>query len=223
MRANKYAIIITSVLSALSLIIAIVLNCFSTPQFGFTINLLIGVFASGIVALVVSIISYAAERRNTLERFASQIERLMRAIRDYKSSNDYQQMVPIIKDLSLFDYLALDFAFGDMCFLFFNKRTHKYVFNCLYKPTLNLRNSINRFIFNIESQNDINAAKTNLKEIDELLLFQGKEIILDNDEKTRIIIPPYNKMYIDLGRELYGRYRKIMYPFEKDKEKQNET
>ena len=65
------------------------------------------------------------------------------------------------------------------------------------------------------NKNDISAVKKHIEDINELILFNGKEIILENEAKTRITIPPHNKMYNKLGRELYGKYRKIMYPFER--------
>ena len=219
MRANKYALIITSGFSILSLIFAAILNSLRIQDYSFIINVLIGIFASGLVAFIIAMTNYLSERRNTLERFASQIEKLMKAVRDYKTSDDFEQMLSVIKSLSMFDYLELDFAFGDMCFLFHNKKVHKYVYNGLYKPTLELRNAVNNCMYYYNNKRDISAAKKQIEVINELIIFNGKEITLENEEKTRITIPPHNKMYINLGREVYGKYRKIMYPFERaDKE-----
>ena len=125
MRANKYALIITSGFSILSLIFAAIINSLRIQDYSFIINVLIGIFASGLVAFIIAMTNYLSERRNTLERFASQIEKLMKAVRDYKTADDFEQMLSVIKSLSMFDYLELDFSFGDMCFLFHNKKIEK--------------------------------------------------------------------------------------------------
>ena len=72
MRVNKISVYITAPITILSLAAAIVLH---NLDFEFATNILIGIFASGLLAFILAIIGYFVERRKVLERFYTYVLR----------------------------------------------------------------------------------------------------------------------------------------------------
>ena len=66
MKSHKYITIITSSVSVIALVLAVVYHCENKE---FEANIMVGVFSSGFLAMLVSIIEYANKRRSTLETF----------------------------------------------------------------------------------------------------------------------------------------------------------
>lgn len=228
MRTNKIVIIITSIVSFLSLAIATALNAFCAQECSFVINVLVGIFASGLVAIIVSIVNYSYERRRTLERFASYIRKAIRNYNRFENEGNLDKALSSVIEMSKFDYLELDNAYGDMDFLFFNKKTKAYIYNHLYKTTLDLRSKISETVRHIKeyyrsTNNNRTTIEKYLTELDSMIICRKTFDQVANKGYSCVTTYIENKVTKELKKELNGRYRKIMYPFERDKERQNET
>ncbi|WP_407724491.1 hypothetical protein [Ruminococcus sp. JL13D9] len=226
MKANKLAIIFTSIFSTLSLVIAAILNSISNEQNVFIVNVLIGIFASGLVALIIAIINYATERRKVLEQFSVQINKVINNYFQFHNDGDFDKSLHSVIDMAEFDYTELDNLYGEIDFLFHNKKSRHYIFCSLYEPTKDMRKQISLYAKHFQLYYDSPpgnkvAMQDFLNKLDKQMLERKPDIkiILENGDITTIGVPPQFKVCEKMLNELNGEYRRIMYPFEKDKEK----
>lgn len=230
MKANKLAIIFTAIFSALSLVIAAVLNYISNGQNDFIVNVLIGVFASGLVALIIAIINYASERRKVLEHFSVQINKVINNYFQFRNDGEFDKSLHSVIDMAEFDYTELDNLYGEIDFLFHNRKNRHYIYCKLYKPTKVMRKQISLYAKHFQLYYDSPPGnkvvmQDFLNKLDKQMIERKQDIkiTLDNGDITTISVPPRYIVCEGLLNELNGEFRKIMYPFENDKEKQNET
>lgn len=230
MRANKLAIIITSVVSVFALLVAVLMNYAFEIEDKFAVNLLVGIFASGLVAVVIAIINYTIERRRTLEKFAEYMNKAIDNYGLFENDGDFDKSLQSVIKMADFDYMELDNAYAEFCFIFYNKRTKAYIYEKLYSRTIELRKHINYCAYHFKEYYKQNVGNKSimlqyLNELDSLIMSHDKY-----DKPTDVCYPCLieiiqNKVVAELRTELFGKYRKIMYPFESvDKEKNlNET
>lgn len=219
MNNQKYILIITSFVSVLSLLLAVLFHCYEKE---FEANILIGVFSSSFLAMLISIIEYANKRRTTMEKFYTEALNALHVINQYRT--DLELNVAIDRVLSIFnyDYDDFDTAYGALSFIFFDKRTRKYIFTKIYDPICQLRNDLVEICYHLSlykdgvSKNE-KVAKEMVDKATKLLMdiekFEGKNT--DND----VFCLEYakNKFYSPIEKELKGRYWNIMYLTRKDK------
>ena len=101
MRVNKISICVTTLITISSLAIAIALNYFC---FEFVANTLIGVFASGFLALILAIIGYFVERRKTLERFYTYAQKSASNFNRFENGGDLERSINSVLAMGQFDY-----------------------------------------------------------------------------------------------------------------------
>lgn len=230
MRANKLAIIITSFLSLLSLIIAAIINSVANEQNPFVVNVLIGIFASGLVALLIAIINYATERRKALEQFSIQMNKVINNYLQFRNDGDFDKSLHSVIGMAEFDYTELDNLYGEIDFLFNNRKNRHYIYCNLYEPTKDIRKEISLYAKHFQLYYDSPPGnkvvmQDFLNKLDKQMLERKQDIkiTLENGDTTTIGVPPRYIVCENLLNELNGEFRKIMYPFERDKEKQNEA
>lgn len=226
MKANKLAIILTAIFSVISLVIAAVLNNISNKQNDFIVNVLIGIFASGLVALIIAIINYASERRKVLEHFSVQINKVINNYFKFRNDGDFDKSLHSVIEMAEFDYTELDNLYGEIDFLFNNRKKRHYIFCNLYEPTKDMRKHISLYAKHFQLYYDSPpgnkvAMQDFLNNLDKQMIERKPDIkiTLENGDITTIGVPPRNIVCENLLNELNGEFRRIMYPFERDKEK----
>ena len=222
MRVNKTSVYITAPITILSLAAAIVLH---NLDFEFATNILIGIFASGLLAFILAIIGYFVERRKVLERFYTYVQKSASNFNRFENNGDLEQSISSILFMNQFDYVELDNAYGDIAFLFFNKKNKSYIYDRLYHPITTARNLIAEKCFHFREYR--NAIEGN-KRVMHILVQDVAEVLLSTTTKkgfngmgmSMVMNFTYNKLAENLRNELNGKFYKLMYPF-KHKEVSN--
>ena len=102
MRVNKISVYITAPITILSLAAAIVLH---NLDFEFATNILIGIFASGLLAFILAIIGYFVERRKVLERFYTYVQKSASNFNRFENNGDLEQSISSILFMNQFDFM----------------------------------------------------------------------------------------------------------------------
>lgn len=217
MRTNKPAIIWSTIISVVALICSLILQYFG---FEYGSNLLAGIFASGVLTIMISIINYRTERRKTLEQFYSYTKKAANNYNRFENEGDLERSIDSILAMNEFDYIELDNAYGDMCFLFHDKKTRKYIFEKIYEPTLMLRRLICEKCFHFKEYRKALHGNSRVMRlfVDEVAeaIMECKEITSVNEHGVSMVMKTsHNKVVEQLLEELNGRYYEIMYPHAK--------
>lgn len=214
MKINKHAIYSTAVLMIVSLILAVFLN-----QYGheFYANLLSGIFASGVLTFLVSVIGYLTERKRTLERFYSYAQKAVSNLNQYEYDGDIDQTIEILLQINEFDYLELDNAYADIDFLFFDKKNKEYIYTSIYCPIKEIRSLIAEKAYHFKMyRKAINGNRRVMQnficEIDRKIMKREENVIATKDGKSFKMETTGNKLVLQLRKELSGKYYEIMYP-----------
>lgn len=217
MRTNRPAVIWSAIITAIAFIGALVLH-YSGEDFWS--NILAGIFASGVLTIMISVINYCTERRKTLERFYSYAKKAAYNYNQFEDDGNLERSIDSVLEMNKFDYLELDNAFGDMCFLFNGKKTRKYIYDKIYKPTLDLRSMLEEKCFHFKeyrkSANGNSAVmKIFVNEVAEVFI-ETKEVKMTGEQDSVFVITTKkNKIVDQLLEELDGHYFEIMYPHTK--------
>lgn len=215
MRQNKLAITFLTPLAAFALISA---WFFDNNEQVFWSNVLLGVFGSGFLTVLVSIINYANERRHTLETFWSYSKKFVNNCNQYPIDGSLIEKADAIILMSTFDYLILDDAYGDMDFIFKNKSTRHKIYTELYEPTKCIRQKISVSsgkirILRREAPNNVVVLENYVREIDDLLIKSETEEICNSGKHDPIkYTTKCNKIHEQYVDRLNGFYYTIMYP-----------
>lgn len=228
MRTNKYAILFTGGLTISSLIIAIVLHC---NDLEFVANIFSGVFASGVLAVIMAFIGYFQDRREILEKFYRYAQKATTNINRYDNDSGIEETMDIILIMNDFDYGELGEAYRDICFLFHNKRLHNYIYHSIYRPINDIADLIaeKSYHFKIHKKNlknstnnwDMGAMKSFVNEIDKAIMSRTIEQIPGEDGEIINMSCSENKVVLALRKELAGKYYDIMYPWTRKETAQN--
>ena len=214
MRTNKPAIIWSTIISVVALICSLVLQYFGLE---YVANLLAGIFASGVLTIMISIINYRTERRKTLEQFYSYAKKAANNYNRFENDGDLERSIDSVLAMNDFDYIELDNAYGDMSFLFHDKKTRKYIFEKIYEPTLVLRKLISEKCFHFREYRKAFSGNSRVMRIfvDEVAvaIMSQQEMTSVNEHGVSIVMKTtHNKAVEQLLEELDGHYYKIMYP-----------
>lgn len=214
MRTNKPAIIWSTIISVVALICSLVLQYFGLE---YAANLLAGIFASGVLTIMISIINYRTERRKTLEQFYSYAKKAANNYNRFENDGDLERSIDSVLAMNDFDYIELDNAYGDMSFLFHDKKTRKYIFEKIYEPTLVLRKLISEKCFHFREYRKAFSGNSRVMRIfvDEVAvaIMSQQEMTSVNEHGVSIVMKTtHNKAVEQLLEELDGHYYKIMYP-----------
>ena len=214
MRTNKPAIIWSTIISVVALICSLVLQYFGLE---YAANLLAGIFASGVLTIMISIINYRTERRKTLEQFYSYAKKAANNYNRFENDGDLERSIDSVLAMNDFDYIELDNAYGDMSFLFHDKKTRKYIFEKIYEPTLVLRKLISEKCFHFREYRKAFSGNSRVMRIfvDEVAvaIMSQQEMTSVNEHGVSIVMKTTNNKAVEqLLEELDGHYYKIMYP-----------
>lgn len=214
MRLNKYAVYSTIILMLVSLTVAIRLN---QLDFKFAANLFSGVFASGVLTFLMSVIGYLTERKHTLERFYSYAQKAVTNFNQYEYDGDIDRTIDILLLMNRFDYLELDTAYGDIDFMFFNKKKRNYIYTSIYNPINEVRDLIAEKAYHFkmyckETNGNQRVMQNFICEIDRMIMDCGeKDIVTEDGRKTKMRTSE-NGLVLRLRKELSGKYFDIMHP-----------
>ena len=139
MRENKWIIVIGLPITAVVLLFAWSANIYGCD---FLCNVLLGVFGSGLLTVMVGGINYLTMRRRTLEAFWSYGHKAISNLNRYSADDDLDTAIDVFLQMAEFDYQPFDDAFGEMCFLFHNKKLHKEIAERIYTPIMEVRNLV---------------------------------------------------------------------------------
>lgn len=225
MRNNKYAIIIITPMTVIALLSAWYLD---SVGISFWSNVLLGVFGSGLLSAIIAAISYTTERKRTLENFWSYGHKAINNINKYKLSGSVEQRVDAVLAMNEFDYLPFDDAYGEICFMFSNKRLRRRIYIELYEPILNVRRAISEKTYHFREFKEVNGTgnkevmETFLSEIDKLLV-DSEPICWNMPDGTckQTGTSRRNKLVRPLLETFNDFYYKLMYPFKKKEDVNN--
>jgi hypothetical protein len=217
MRTNKAAVIWSCVISVVALICSLILHFQDLEYWS---NLSAGIFASGVLTIMISIINYVMERRRTLEQFYSYAKKAAYMYNRFEGEGDLERSIDSILAINDFDYIELDDAYGDMCFLFRDKKTRSYIYKNIYEPTLVLRQLIAEKCFHFKEYRKVvngnsRVMRIFVNEVAEAMM-EHEEMKSVNEYGVSVVIKSSrNKVVEQLLEELDGPYYEIMYPHTK--------
>lgn len=217
MRENKWIIIIGLPITTVALLLAWSANIYGHD---FLCNVLLGVFGSGLLTVLVGVINYLTMRRRTLEAFWSYGHKAISNLNRYSADNELDAAIDVFLQMAEFDYQPFDDAFGEMCFLFHNKKLHKEIAERIYTPIMEVRNLVREKSFHFElykrSENGNRAVMQRfVDEIDKLLIERkSHDVPRDAGEVLTITETSPYKVF-NLRTEFNNYYYWIMYPLAK--------
>lgn len=217
MRVYKNAIIITFFITAISFLVAFYLNFFTSFD-PFWCNTLLGIFGSGLLTLITSIISYRIERRKTFEGFSYCTKIILHDLNKYQSSWNLEKKIDFFLEYHDVNHIDWDRYFGDFCFLFDFKRKHrKYIYAKIYEPILAVNQAINNHLWHFRWHKDGSGKNEKVmqifvKEIESLIIQTITETYPNgNDIQNITVTSTKNKLVSDIQQELNGEYYRLMY------------
>lgn len=211
MRENKIAIIWSFAITALSLLLTIVAHC---NCYEYISNIFAGIFASGLLTLMIAIINYRIARRRTLECFYSYALKAANNYNLFENDNDLERAIDSVLLMNQFDYLGLDTAYGELCFFCHDAQKRKYIFDKIYSPTVELRRLISEKSFHFMKYRKVsNGNKAVMKEFIEEIdaAIMERATITQSNDPIAQITTTRNKIVKQLHTELYGKYYELMY------------
>lgn len=226
MKEYKLSILWTGSICMVSLPASILFNYFFHSMcFGIDTNFLsslfLGVFTSGLLAFIISVIGYKVERIRTLEGFYTYARKSKYNFNKFENDGDFERTMDIVIAMNEHDYSPLDTALGNIDFLFGNNKTRKYIYNEIYKIIVDLRENISQKSYHFRLYK--NAKNGNLPEmmnfideLDKVIMSRETQILTDDEGQTCESSYHYNKVVKKLGDELNGNYYDIMYPNKKE-------
>lgn len=224
MKTRKYILLLTVFVCLIAIANAMLFQCVGKE---FEANLLIGVFSSSFLTMLISIIEYANERKETMERFYSATIKVLHVINQYRT--DLQPGIAIDKVLAIinYDYSDLDTAFGALSFLFKDKKTRDYINTKIYNPILQFREELIEVDHHLSlyedgvSKNE-KVVREQIDRVTNLLMDISESNIKLADDAVVHYSFVRNELYNSIEKELNGHYWEIMYLTRKDKQKQTD-
>lgn len=217
MRENKWIVIIGAPITAVALLLAWKAN---TSGYDFLSNVLLGVFGSGLLTVLVGVINYLTMRRRTLEAFWSYGHKAISNLNRYSADDDLDTAMDVFLQMAEFDYQPFDDAFGEMCFLFHNKKLHKEIAERIYTPIMEVRNLVREKSFHFKlykrAENGNRAVMQRfVDEIDKLLIKRQAHDVSRDDGGVLTITETVPYKVLNLRKEFNDYYYWIMYPLAK--------
>lgn len=213
MRVHKMTLIFMTIICVSSLIAALFLDNVNKP---FWTNLAIGIFSSGFLALIISVVAYRVERRRTLEEFYSQAIKAIRNFNQYDKDDKPNVKMEIVVEMEKHDYNSLDTSFANIDFIWFNKKNQSRIYNEIYSKIMKYKSEIihKQYHFNMYIKEQHTNLEVMLRFIDELedifLTKTNSEFISEDGSKTNITSVRRNADDI-LNDEISSWYFKLMY------------
>lgn len=213
MKTNKRVIQCSFVLTIGTLIVSII---FQITDFEYIANIFAGIFASTLLTLLLAIINYNVERTKVLEKFYTYALKAVNNFNSFENEGDIEATIDIVIEMNKFDYTEFDISFGEICFLFNNKRNRQYIYKNIYFPIVELRKLIIEKTFHFK---EYRKATNGNRAVMKIFIDEIDNVIMDRDTntytcegETMVYTTVKNKIVEQLRKELDGRYYKILYP-----------
>ena len=212
MKTNKRVIQCSFVLTIGTLIVSII---FQITDFEYIANIFAGIFASTLLTLLIAIINYNVERTKVLEKFYTYALKAVNNFNSFENEGDIEATIDIVIEMNKFDYTEFDISFGEICFLFNNKRNRQYIYKNIYFHIVELRKLIIEKTFHFK---EYRKATNGNRAVMKIFIDEIDNVIMDRDtnaytcEETMVYTTVKNKIVEQLRKELDGRYYKILYP-----------
>lgn len=220
MQIHRNATIATALLTLSSLIGAACFNFCSCVD-PFWSNLLLGVFGSGLLTFITSVVGYRVERKRTFEGFSYTTKQILKNLNKYQSSWPLEQKIDFFLMLHDISWSDWDRYFGDFHFLFdFGNKTREYIFQKIYHPLQEIDQKINYHVWHFRWHKDGTGRNERVmekfvQEIEDLIIETRRvplkevgELSDDTDEITETLV--CNKIVIAISEELNGEYYRLM-------------
>ena len=212
MKENKTVIFWSLAIASISLAASIILHCRSCE---YASNIFSGIFASALLAFMIAVINYHISKRRTLENFYSYAMKAVANYNLFENDGDLERTIDSVLLMDQFDYLGLDTAYGEMCFVFNNDKNHKYVYDRIYLLTLELRRLISEKCFHFrEYRKSMNGNKSAMKHFVEEIdcaIMERKTVHVSRDGSEIQMVSVKNRIVEQLLTELNGKYYELMY------------
>ena len=190
--------------SVFSLAVAIWANAVCYP---FLSNVFLGLFGSGALTLISSIIGYRVERRFVLEQFYVDVRRTLRTLTQYSSSMGLDQKISFLMNFYNLEQSDIDISIGRIYF-FWKNRTHlNYIYDSIYSPLCKVKGCINSHYWHFRwhqegTGKNETVMKTFIDEI-EALLFDSKEGYVGLKHCSRVERTFARSIYCELANKYY--------------------
>lgn len=217
MKQNKWAILIILPLTIAALLLAWVSD---KVNYSFGSNVFLGIFGSGLLTVMVASINYTTERRKTLEAFWSYGHKVIKNLNRYSADDDLDTAIDIILQMKDFDYQPFDDAYGEICFLFHNKKMRKEITERIYAPIMEVRKSISDKSFHFAlykkaTNGNRNVMTAFVAEIDELLIERKEHRYPQENGEVFTVKEVSTYKVHNLLTEFNDYYYYVMYPWKK--------
>lgn len=214
MRVHKRTINWMTRVCIISFLISLIL--YHSVQNEYWSNIFIGIFSSGILTLLISTISYNIERQKVLEEFYIQAIKVLGIINMYDNNGDIEKSIESVIEMANYDYVLLDNAYGNIDFIFSNRKLRKYIYDDIYKPITDMKNLIIDKTFHFKeykkaANGNLNVMKIFIEEINQVLMFKEYKEVQSSDGTICKIEYSYNKFVRNIKKELNTKYYRIMY------------
>lgn len=223
MRQNKITILAIVPVTLAALLLAWL---FDHWEIAFWCNVCLGIFGSGLLTVMVSIINYQTERRRTLEAFWSYGHKAIKNLNRYSAGDELDTRIDTLLQMKDFDYQPFDDAYRDICFIFHNKKLHKEIAEQIYAPIQEVRIAINARGYDFsEYKKAVNGNQRVManfvSEIDKLLI-ERKERCYQREDGENLTVQytdtyKVHQLLVAFNDYYYG----IMYPWKKKEQEDN--
>lgn len=212
MSIYKRGFIITTVISIISLVIAIGLNY--VLEENFWCNVCLGVFGSSILSTITSFVGYFVERKNVTVGFYIETVKVVQEINKYQSDLSLDDKIDFFLSLSEYDTTALDMYYGQMDF--FQNRYRKNVYERIYHPVLTVLKKASSYAWHFRMHKNGTGRNEVVmqKFVDEIetVIFEKIQHRCEVDENQEYVVTEMkNKIIEDILDELNGWYYEMMY------------
>lgn len=217
MNLQKNTVIFSLIALVFSFLIAIALHYCSynhphPDEWNFWSSVFMGIMGSLLVTLLLSIVSYLSERKNTLEKFEIETRAILRHLFRYQVDWSLERKMTFWIDYHNMSKKSWEMAFYDISFLCdLKNKNQEYITNKIVQPIVIFNNYITNVAFHFEQyldgriKNEI-AMKHYINEIENKII---EKIFKQSGFGT---CTQYNNRFVrDLLYELNGKYRMIMY------------
>lgn len=221
MKIYRNATLVTAFLTVFAGVAAGCLNFWTTAD-SFWCNLLLGVFGSGLLTFITSVIGYRVERQKTFEGFLYCTKEILHNLNKYRLSWTVEEKIDFFLTYHDISCAEWDRYFGEFCFLFdFGHKNREYIYNKIYHPILEINQRVNHHVWHFRwhkegSGQDEHVMERFVREIEDLII-ERKIDIGPSEAETSVkirsipISTTRNKIVGDLLYELNNEYYRLMY------------
>lgn len=203
---NKRIFYISLIICIVTLLLSIVSSC---KGIDYGKDMCIGIFASSLLVMIVSLINYLSNKRETLEGFFDSVMTISKRINMYDLDADLEYKNNYLLETYRNYFNELDRYYSRIA-LILKKKDRNYVYYSLYRPITLIREQIsyyNQEMVRYQNRKEVDIEPV-IKEIENCFLPRQRE--RNGDDEIIVGISKKTCAY-DWIKELTGRYYKLMY------------